>query len=65
MKCIDQIGKSEFTLAELYRFEEELQQIFVSNRHIKEKIRQKLQILREKVFLEFVGRGVYRGAPTG
>jgi type II restriction enzyme len=30
------------------------------NRHIKEKIRQQLQILRDKGYLEFLERGRYR-----
>lgn len=60
MKCIDRLGRLEFSLSELYQFEEELRMIHPSNRHIKEKMRQKLQILRDKGFLEFLGRGVYR-----
>jgi type II restriction enzyme len=64
MKCIDRIGKSEFSLNELYQFEDELQMIFLSNRHRKQKIRQKLQILRNRGFLEFLGRGIYRITPT-
>jgi type II restriction enzyme len=64
MKCIDQLGKPEFSLHELYRFEDDLQLIHPSNQHIKEKIRQKLQLLRDKGFLEFRGRGVYRLTPA-
>jgi type II restriction enzyme len=60
MKCIDRIGKLEFSLSELYQFEEELGAIYPSNRHVREKVRQKLQILRDKGFLEFLDRGVYR-----
>jgi type II restriction enzyme len=65
MKCIDQIGKSEFSLGELYQFERELQAAYPSNQHIREKLRQKLQILRDKGFLKFKGRGVYRLTPPG
>lgn len=60
MQCIDRLGKSEFSLQELYRFEEDLKLIYPSNQYIKEKVRQKLQILRDKNFLEFLGRGNYR-----
>jgi type II restriction enzyme len=60
MRCIERIGKSEFTLSELYQFESELESAYPANRHIREKIRQKLQVLRDKNFLEFAGRGVYR-----
>jgi type II restriction enzyme len=63
MQCIDRVGKAEFSLNELYQFEEELRTVYPSNRHIKEKMRQKLQILRDKGFLEFIGRGIYRLRP--
>lgn len=64
MNCIDRLRKPEFSLHELYRFEDELQLVHPSNRHIKEKIRQKLQLLRDKGFLQFLGRGVYRLTPA-
>lgn len=60
MKCIERIGSSTFTIEEMYRFEDELRHIFPLNRHIKEKIRQQLQVLRDKGYLEFLGRGNYR-----
>lgn len=58
--CIDKIEGSEFTLEDMYRFESDLKNIFVKNNHIKEKIRQQLQILRDKEIIEFKGRGKYR-----
>jgi type II restriction enzyme len=60
MKCIEKIRRRTFTIDELYRFEDELRVTYPSNRHIKEKMRQKLQILRDIGYLEFVGRGTYR-----
>jgi type II restriction enzyme len=60
MRCIEKMGKSTFTLEEMYRFEGVLRETYPSNRHIKEKIRQKLQVLRDKGYLEFLGRGVYQ-----
>jgi type II restriction enzyme len=60
MQCFDCLRKPEFSLQELYRFEEALKQTYPSNQHIREKMRQQLQILRDKKFLEFLGRGVYR-----
>ena len=60
LNCIDKIEASEFTLEDMYRFEDELKHIFVGNNHIKEKIRQQLQILRDKEIIEFKGRGKYR-----
>jgi type II restriction enzyme len=60
MKCIEKVRKRTFTIEELYRFEDELRMTYPSNRHIREKMRQKLQILRDRGYLEFVGRGTYR-----
>ena len=60
MRCIDSISKKEFTLEEIYIFENELQQSHPDNKNIKAKIRQQLQILRDKGYLDFVKRGYYR-----
>lgn len=59
MNCIEKIGKTGFTINEIYSFETSLQEKHKSNKHIKAKIRQQLQILRDKNFLEFTGRGKY------
>ncbi len=60
MNCIDKLGKKEFSLAEVYDFGKELQEKHLRNLHIKDKIRQQLQILRDSGYLEFLGRGKYR-----
>ncbi len=60
MQCIDRLSKREFTLDEVYDFEEELKSKYPSNKHIKDKIRQQLQILRDRGYLEFRRRGGYR-----
>jgi len=60
MRCVDKLGKREFTLNEMYTFENELSQLHQENRHIKDKIRQQLQILRDKGYLDFVSRGYYQ-----
>lgn len=60
MNCIDSIGKTEFTLNDIYNFEKELHVLHPENNHIKDKIRQQLQYLRDKNYLDFVGRGIYR-----
>jgi type II restriction enzyme len=41
-------------------FENELSRLHPENKHIKDKIRQQLQILRDRNYLEFSGRGLYR-----
>ncbi len=60
MRSIEKLGKREFTLDDIYVFENELSKLHPENKHIKDKIRQQLQILRDKDYLEFTGRGNYR-----
>lgn len=60
MRCVDKLGKKEFTLDEVYGFENELGRLHPENKHIKDKIRQQLQFLRDKGYLDFVSRGYYR-----
>lgn len=57
---IEKIGKPEFTLDDIYQYETELAQLYPENHHIKDKVRQQLQILRDKNHLAFLNRGVYR-----
>jgi len=60
MKCVDLIKKDTFLLDEVYKFEEKLKHKYPSNNFIKDKIRQQLQLLRDKGIIEFVGRGKYK-----
>ncbi len=60
MNCIDKINKKEFSLQELYNYENDLKLIHPNNKHIKDKIRQQLQFLRNKGYLEFKGNGKYK-----
>ncbi|OGF69823.1 restriction endonuclease [Candidatus Giovannonibacteria bacterium RIFCSPLOWO2_02_FULL_45_14] len=60
MISIEKLGKSEFTLGDVYVFEKELNKLHPENKHIKDKIRQQLQVLRDRNYLEFVERGMYR-----
>lgn len=60
MNCIDKLNKKEFTLSEIYEFENILSQKHPENKHVKDKIRQQLQFLRDKGYLEFVEAGKYK-----
>ncbi len=60
MRMAERIGKQEFTLDEIYAFEDELSILHPDNKHIKDKIRQQLQVLRDKEYLMFVSPGRYR-----
>jgi len=60
MNCVESLNKKEFTLSEIYKFESILSRRHPNNRYIKDKIRQQLQFLRDKGYLEFIDRGNYR-----
>ena len=60
MRCVEKIGRHEFTLSDVYAFEHELSMLHPDNKHIKDKVRQQLQILRDRGYLEFTGRGNYQ-----
>jgi len=59
MNCIDEINKDEFVLDDVYIFEKDLKKLHPDNKNIKAKIRQQLQILRDKNYLIFLGKGKY------
>ena len=60
MKCVEAIGRAEFEIADVYRFVEHMQRLYPGNMHVREKMRQQLQVLRDAGFIEFLGRGRYR-----
>ena len=60
MTCVEKLGCKEFSLDEVYMFESALSKKHPDNRHIKDKIRQQLQVLRDKGYLQFTSRGNYR-----
>ena len=53
MKCIDVLGMKSFNLQQLCTYESYLSQRHPDNYHVKEKIRQQLQFLRDNGYLEF------------
>ena len=52
--------KQIFLIEDIYYFEEQLAILHPRNHNIKAKIRQQLQVLRDKGFLEFIHNGVYK-----
>ena len=48
-----------FTLQELYNFVPYFENVYPKNTHVRAKIRQTLQYLRDDGYIEFVGDGVY------
>ena len=60
LNCVNMIEETTFTLEQMYRFEEMLAIKHPDNHHVKDKIRQQLQMLRDNGIIEFIGRGHYR-----
>jgi len=59
LRCLEQLP-NEFTLHEVYGFSELLLSLHPGNNNVQAKIRQQLQILRDKGFIKFMARGVYQ-----
>jgi type II restriction enzyme len=60
LNILHRLPKGSFSLATVYRFEDELVSLYPHNQHIRAKIRQQLQVLRDAGLLIFEGRGKYR-----
>lgn len=63
MDCIDELPVEpgdRFELADVYGFEDWLAEQYPDNQHVRAKIRQQLQVLRDEGYVEFLGDGEYR-----
>jgi len=60
LACVRDLNKVAFTLADVYGFEQKLADLHPRNKHIRPKIRQQLQVLRDHGIIEFLGKGNYR-----
>lgn len=60
LNAVRGMGRREFSLADVYVHEAALARLHPENLHVRQKIRQQLQRLRDSGFLEFVARGRYR-----
>jgi type II restriction enzyme len=63
MNCIDELPArpgDEFTLEDVYEFEDRLAEMYPENQHVRAKIRQQLQVLRDQGLIDFLGDGEYR-----
>jgi hypothetical protein len=54
------VPTNTFTTTDVYAFERELEKLHPDNRHVRDKIRQQLQVLRDLGLLLHVERGVWR-----
>ena len=59
------LGRHEFTNEDMYAHGEDLGRLHPENRHVTDKIRQQLQVLRDTGFLTHVSRGRWRLAQCG
>ena len=59
LRCVERLPR-EFALSEVYAFEPELKRRHPANHHIRPKLRQQLQRLRNTGLLSFLGEGRYR-----
>lgn len=57
--CVEKLGTT-FGLDDLYAFEHELAKKHPRNNHVRPKIRQQLQLLRDTGTIEFIERGKYK-----
>ena len=60
LAAVRRIGRAEFRLADVYAFEQEMHAAYPQNSHVRDKIRQQMQVLRDLGYVEFVGRGEYK-----
>lgn len=60
LRCMDKIASEVFSLDDMYSFVQELSAKHPDNHNVTAKIRQQLQFLRDKGFVEFLGVGMYR-----
>ena len=64
LNLVRQLGKTEFTNSDAYTFARELEKLHPDNRHIRDKIRQQLQVLRDAKLLIHVSSGLWRLLPS-
>ena len=60
VRCVNLIPKDVFSLEDVYAFEEALAQAYPNNFHIRDKVRQQLQVMRDNGLISFLGGGMYR-----
>jgi len=60
LREIRSLRKNEFELVDIYSRADDLARLHPKNFHVRDKIRQQLQVLRDLGLLEFLGGGSYR-----
>lgn len=60
LSAVRQIGLTHFALVDVYKFESTMLAAYPGNCHVREKMRQQMQVLRDLGYVEFLGGGQYR-----
>ena len=60
LQVVQSLGKTEFTLTDVYGHANALAKLHPKNLHVRDKIRQQLQVLRDLRLLDFLAPGRYR-----
>lgn len=60
LRCVEALPNPAFTNDDIYAFEPELAHLYPGNQHIQPKIRQQLQVLRDRGLLKQPQRGVWQ-----
>ncbi|MDB6113106.1 MAG: restriction endonuclease DpnI [Lacunisphaera sp.] len=60
LRCVESLPQATFTNADIYAAEPELAKLYPANHHIQPKIRQQLQVLRDRGMLKQTERGVWQ-----
>lgn len=60
LNLLRQLPDNRFSLNDAYIFESVLAELYPGNRHVRPKIRQQLQVLRDAGIIMFEARGQYR-----
>ena len=60
LRVVQDLPSCEFTLEVMYAFDKDLAALHPKNKHVRPKMRQQLQVLRDMGYVEFVSPGRYR-----
>lgn len=60
LNVVRNLKQQRFSLKDVYEYERSLSALHPQNRHVQDKVRQQLQVLRDLGFIEFLAPGQYR-----
>ena len=60
LNCVNAVQKETFELKDIYKYIWKLKKLHPQNNNIEAKIRQQLQVLRNKGLIIFCGNGIYK-----